>query len=242
MSRIPKWLGDTMEVVFSKMIHPVEVLSVKNIAPALKSIVMEGNFTGVKFKAGNVIEFRINSKEYRHYTASRFDTEKGICEMLIYLHGHGDGSKWIDNLQVGDSLKLMGPGGKIAYLDDREHHFIFGDETSLGLLLSIQEEANRKGHRHFGLAELEEKHKDWPALLGVSAEVVPKSFEHPAAPAWDKLESMEDEFWAQWQEAAFYLTGRAKSIQAVRKVLIAHGISMKQIKTEPYWAERKKGL
>ncbi|HBG41466.1 MAG TPA: hypothetical protein DDW85_08645 [Porphyromonadaceae bacterium] len=40
----------------------------------------------------------------------------------------------------------------------------------------------------------------------------------------------------------FYLTGRVKSIRAVKEFLISKGISQKEIKTEPYWNEGKEGL
>jgi len=49
-------------------------------------------------------------------------------------------------------------------------------------------------------------------------------------------------FWQHWSGNTFYLTGRAKSNQAVRKMLTLKGIVMKNIVTERYWAEGKKGL
>jgi len=242
MPRIPKWLGDTMEVVFNGMIHPVEGSSVEYLSLNLKKIVMAGDLSGTKFTPGNVIEFRVNDHEFRHYTASRFDRQQGVCEMLVYLHGKGEGSRWAESIKAGDRLKMMGPGGKINYRYAHSHHFVFGDETSLGLFACLKEAALENDHPLYCLAELEENYSGWPELVHVPAEVVGKSFATPALPATEKISALGGLFWQEWRDAAFYLTGRARSIQAVRKELLSQGVSMKNIQTEPYWAEGKKGL
>lgn len=239
---MPQWLGDTMEKVFSGMVVPVTVTAVHNIAPALKKITMTGNFSKIKYTPGNVVEFRVTDNDYRHYTVSFFDKEKNSCEMLVYLHGLGVGSKWAQNVKEGDVLKLLGPGGKISYKENHENHVVFGDETSLGLMLCLQREALARGDKIYLLAELEEAFSGWPALLHLQADIVSKSAESPAQPAIDKISEGNESFWNQWDTAVFYLTGRAKSIQAFRKALITKGIPMKNIFTEPYWADGKKGL
>lgn len=243
MPRIPKWLGDTMETVFSRMIIPVSVAGVEYIFPGLKKIIMQGDFSKIKFTPGNVIEFRVTDTDFRHYTISNFDKEKGICEMLVYLHGQSVGCKWIENLKAGDSLKMMGPGGKLSYQFSFQQHFVFGDETSLGLILCMEEAALKNKQSFFGLIELEKKHLEWINYLNSkSINSAESCFENPAKPCIDLLNNMENYFGENIDDTCFYLTGRAKSIQAFRKFLTEKGISYKQIKTEPYWAEGKKGL
>ena len=99
MPRIPKWLGDTMETVFSRMITPAIVTKVEYIFPELKRVIMEGDFTKINFMPGNVIEFRVTDTDFRHYTVSALDQEKGVCEMLVYLHERGVGSNWVKNIR-----------------------------------------------------------------------------------------------------------------------------------------------
>ena len=113
MPKIPKWLGDTMEAVFSKMVHPATVVTVEYIPPRLKRVVFSGPLQQLKFVPGNVVEFRINEREFRHYTLSGLDRDRGQCEVLFYLHDRGQGSRWAAPLQPGDTVKIIGPGGRI---------------------------------------------------------------------------------------------------------------------------------
>ncbi len=45
-----------------------------------------------------------------------------------------------------------------------------------------------------------------------------------------------------WLQGMFYLTGRARSIQAMRRYLLSRGVASGRIRCEPYWAEGKQGL
>lgn len=242
MPRMPKWIGDTMEIVFNRMITPVEVTHMEYVFPEIKRITMKGRFSAGKFAPGSVVEFRVTENDFRHYTVSAFDQEKGICEILIYLHGRGVGSKWADQIRVGQSAGLMGPSNRLRYKYDKEAHFVFGDETSLGLMEYITREARMRGHKTFCLLELDEINHHWVDELDITATIVNKDYEPAAKFAVEEIIKLPSSFWQQWEDAAFYITGRAKSIQAIRKILVSKGISMKNIMTEPYWAEGKRGL
>lgn len=242
MPRMPAWLGDTMEKIFNAMMIPVCVKETENITEGLKKISFEGDFSKVRFTPGNVIEFRVSPTEMRHYTIAGLNKQNNTCEVLFYLHGLGEGSKWADGLQPGMPLKLMGPGGRIKYDYSRSRHFVFGDETSLGLFASMQQEASKERHALYVLAELDQQHIQWPALVGVQADTVAISHQLPAEAAVKKIQEMKTLLREPVHLMTFYLTGRAKSIQAVRKALVAGGVSMKNIQTEPYWSEGKKGL
>lgn len=246
MPKMPKWLGDTMEKVFSKYMHDVEVTAVKYLDKQLKMIRFEGDLRKTKFTNGNVVEFRVTATDYRHYTPSYYNAEEGVCEVVFYLHGQGPGSKWATTLEAGSKLKLLGPGGKISYNDVILDHFFFGDETSIGVCDCLKNMALEKGGHYFCLLELEQQHFHWPEFTGLESHKVQKSFEFPASKAIQYLEDLEKQSEKNWlqeyQNGIFYLTGRAKSIQSMRKFLLSKGITSKQIQTEPYWAEGKKGL
>ncbi|MEM9928273.1 MAG: hypothetical protein AAF840_00510, partial [Bacteroidota bacterium] len=47
---------------------------------------------------------------------------------------------------------------------------------------------------------------------------------------------------SELKDTAFYLTGRAASINVMRKVLIDLGVKSKWIQMYPYWSVRKPGL
>ncbi|MGC4232647.1 MAG: siderophore-interacting protein [Niabella sp.] len=243
MPRMSKWLGDTMDAVFKNMYHPVQVTNTLNLSNGLKKVRFEGDLSKTKFTAGNVVEFRVTPTDYRHYTPSYFNSEKGICEIIFYLHNKGVGSDWANQLQTGDKVKLLGPGGKISYQHSFNSHLVFGDETSLGLMVCMREEARKNKHHFFTIAETAPAHTKWiDDFFPGYARTVESSFSSPASPA---IQYLEDEGFAisiNIKHTCFYLTGRAKSIQAMRAWLLSKNVSMKQIKTEPYWAEGKKGL
>lgn len=228
-----------METLFSGFYRPVCVESTQILAPGLKKVRFTGDFSDSSFVTGQVIEFRVNDTDFRHYTPCFFDKENGICDVLFYLHGKGPGSRWAENLAPGDELKMIGPAGRLKWNSQSRLHLSFGDETSIGLLRAMQEQAIA-GDRFEAVLELDREHAHWPGLLGLHAQVAKKNWDHPECEGirhiWESL------YGPEWHEATFYLTGRAKSIQHFRKALLAKGISSKQILSEPYWAEGKAGL
>jgi NADPH-dependent ferric siderophore reductase len=245
MPSVPKWLGDTVETVFSSQIHPVTVSEITYLGEKLKHVRFQGDLTGTDFLPGQVVQLRVSDTEYRHYTPSYFDRERGICEVLFYLHGKGPGSKWADNLKKGQVIKLRGPGGRLRYNVAAKYHFMFGDETSIGLFQCIKEAVNRNGQEYLCILELENEFANWPDFANLSAEVVSKTCHAPGSEAISILYSVstpESVFWDVWKDATFYLAGRAKSVQSFRKELRKRGISGKQIRTEPYWEEGKRGM
>lgn len=244
MPRVPKWLGDAIESTFSSSYQSVSVSNVEYIDEQLKRVRFEGDLSVKKeFIAGNVIEFRVNDTDYRHYTPSVFSTKDGYCDVLFYLHGKGPGSQWAEQLKTGDRLKLIGPGAKMSYNKDFRYHVVFGDETSLSLFLCMEQEASQNGHQLLCISELDSDHRNWLIATGVhSGSYIEKNENHELYGAGICLQK-----WLQKQEktiadTCFYLTGNARSIQAFRKIIIAMGSNNKQIQTYPYWAEGKKGL
>jgi NADPH-dependent ferric siderophore reductase len=240
MPKIPKWIGDTMEAVFNGMVHPVVVSSVDYIGEQLKKVVFEGDFRKIKFAAGNVVEFRINDNEFRHYTLSGFDADAGTCEVLFYLHDRGKGSLWARCLGPGDRIKMIGPGGRIRY-KSAEQHFLFGDEASVGAFQCLGALIRQNGQKSLSILELDRQHQDWVHLTGMPAVAVSKSYEDPGGSAIARLEEVFDS--GQWEkDVVCYLTGRAKSVKAMRRFLLSKGVGSRNIQVEPYWAEGRTAL
>lgn len=243
MPRLPKWIANGMEKVFSHMIHPVTVTHTQYFDKALKLVRFEGDLSKTKFNPGNIIEFRVSDTDFRHYTPSFFDKNTGVCEVIFYLHQQGVGSHWAENLKPGHQTKLMGPGGKISFKNDSTYHYCWGDESSLGLAYCLQQVATRQQKNFKSLLELHLNHQHWTEKLGLHALVVGKSDTNPAQETIEYLNQVNQQTWQrEWQPATFYLTGRAKSIQQFRNTLRQKGVSSQQILIEPYWADHKKGL
>jgi len=241
MPRLPKWLANTTEKLFEKHIHPVTVTGVELLANNLKRVRFVGDLSNTKYTEGNVIEVRVNDTDFRHYTPSVYEIEEGICDVIFYLHNKGPGSRWANSLEVGQEVKIMGPGGKLSFNKSKSHSVIFGDETSLGLCQSMSIAAKNLGAEYLCILELSQEHTSWPDMLGIMAEVVIKS-ENKETNANRICEELNDLPVQFLTKAQFYLTGNAKSIQQARNFLKSRNVNSNRISTQPYWAVGKNGL
>jgi len=240
MPRLPKWMADGMERVFSKYFHPVEIQNIQCLSAQMRKITFKGNFSGVTYEPGQVIEFRVTPTDFRHYTPYRFDIEKGLCEIVFYLNGKGIGHNWIKELKVGQCLDLIGPGGKKRLDLNQSHHFLFGDDTSIGLIGALTSHLLHK--EYFVILELDEVNFKVLNRFDFEAEKVFKNATKPGQQALDLIETLPATFWNNWKEATFYLTGRTASIKRLRNTLINKGIHRSNIVSAPYWQDGKKGL
>lgn len=241
MPQIPKWIGDTVETVFSSKIPLVAVTQTKYIHPQLKSIRFEGNFDNIAFRAGQPVAIRVDERNYRNYTPSFFSREQGICDILFHLHGNGPGSAFAHRLEAGDTLRMSAPRGRYLYRPEHDYHFFFGDETTLGLFRSLKDLINEQGQNYIGVLELDEVMKDVPDKLDLMVDTVSRTGIH-GEHAVRYLDELDNTLWDLWRHGIFYLMGNATSIQNVRKALKSRGISSSHMLTQPYWVEGKIGL
>jgi NADPH-dependent ferric siderophore reductase len=242
MSTISTWLGNAMENVFSHFFHTVQVTETRLLTAQLKLISFKGELNDMHFAPGQDIKIRVNDLDFRYYTPSYFNREKGICQLLVYLNKKGPGSNWAETLETGDEVKLLRPEGGIRFDHEASHHFFFGDETSIGLFNSLKDIALREDKEYFGVLELSEENQASLDALKLMVDTVTSHIDNPAGNAIAWMEDMHPDCWAAWKDARFYLTGRAASIQRFKIYLQQKGVSNDQIKTAAYWADGKKGL
>jgi len=241
MPKLPSWLVNTMEKVISNKIYAVEVVETKMLSSNLKCITFKGDFFDAKFVPGNEVLFRVNANEYRHYTLSAFDREKDTCEVIFYLNQQGPGYNFAANIQNGDHLKLIADRARVKYNEASNQHFFFGDETSMGLYESLGKKAVDEDVEYFGVLELQEENFDSVEHINLLIDVVPSDLSAPAKNAITWMDNMHPMCWEMWQNATFYLTGRAKSVQQFKKYLKQRGVRFSQIITMPYWEIGKVG-
>lgn len=238
MPRIPKWIGDTMELAFKSQIHPVKVSEIELLDEKLKRI----RFTSERLKQlqwlpGQEIEFRVSDQDYRHYTPCNWNIEEGYTDVIFYLHGQGPGSDWAEKRQPGDQLKMIGPGGKFTLIPAARQYVFLGDETTIGLFLAMQQ-AIGSDAVITGVIESEPFAMKWPAMCGLTLAVCERISDFRGKAIWQWVSQH-----VVWDEhTVFYISGHAGSIQLLKKELLAKGIHHAQVKTKPYWATGKKGL
>lgn len=242
MPRISKWLGDTIETVFATKFLSMEVQSTEYLTPGVKKIRFTGDISSTNFQIGYAVSFRVTENDHRNYTPSYFDPEKGICEIIFHLHGNGPGSTYIDNLNTGDQLKIFTPRGREFYQEDKQFHIMFGDETAIGLFHSLMSTMKLKKQHYIGIVELDEENLAVAAKIGLELAPVLKSPQQPAKNTVDSLNLLQQTLPEFFHNGIFYLVGNTSSIQVLKKTLREMGVSIKNIKTQAYWAVGKTGL
>ncbi|HEX8608382.1 MAG TPA: FAD-binding oxidoreductase, partial [Pedobacter sp.] len=93
MPRVPKWVANAMETVFSSQIRKVVVTEIIYLNPHIVKVSFKGNLEKIKFRSGQAIAIRVNETNFRNYTPSHWDSKKGIFEVIFHLHGNGPGSQ-----------------------------------------------------------------------------------------------------------------------------------------------------
>lgn len=238
--RLPKILEDMAE---SRLGTSCTVTDVVYLHASLKRVRFKGDLGTETFVPGQEVKFRVCEDEFRHYTPTFFDLEKGVFDVLFYLQGDGPGSVWASALQAGDTARMLRTAGRMRLAPDNRYHFFFGDETSLGLFRCLKEAVHQKGHEYLGILELAEGSFNWPEKLDVSVDLVSRSADQrPAQEAIAYLNDLHGLLWQTWMKASFYLAGRAASIEAFRQALLARGVSSGMISTHAYWSDGKKGV
>ncbi|MFH7018140.1 siderophore-interacting protein [Flavobacterium sp. FlaQc-47] len=241
MNSMPKIIGDFMEMAFSSKICKINVAATTMLSDNVKMIRFKGHFPHVKFKIGQAIVIRIDDTNYRNYTPSKWNSEKGWFEVIFHIHKNGPGSYFIENLKPDDQLTVGLPRGFDFFKKEEKYQFFFGDETCISVFKSFQDEINASENNYLGIMELDADSTEVPNKLGFAVDIAPKST-NKAEFAIDILNKLDHKIWELWKDGYFYLMGNAKSIQAFRKALKEKGVSNKNIYTQPYWAEGKIGL
>jgi NADPH-dependent ferric siderophore reductase len=241
MPRVPKWVANAMETVFSSQIRKVVVTEIIYLNPHIVKVSFKGNLEKIKFKSGQAIAIRVNETNFRNYTPSHWDSKEGIFEVIFHLHGNGPGSQYISSLKLNDTLSIVLPRGFDLYRQDHKYHFLFGDETTIGLFKSLQHKIEENDQEYIGILELNQTTLSFKIDAISGLELVSVS-DNKAQNAISLLEKLPEQVWQLWRNGAFYLMGNGRSIQRFRNALREKGVNIKNIKTQPYWMEGKFGL
>lgn len=240
MPTAPKWLNDALEKIAPSFIRTVKVEKSVYLNPHIKKVRLQGNFTTLDFAPGFTISFRVTSTESRHYTVSNAEDSKKAIEFIVYLHGNAVGANYINDLQPDNQkIKLAVLGSDRQYDPKVKKQVIFGDETSLSLMLSFLPFLKKNNHQFMLYIELEEENMIIPEKIGLCNHTVfSKSDVFRNIEEIQKLPLLGD---PEWSDANIILTGNVNSIQNFRKALKLNN-HRGRIYIKGYWLEGKKGL
>lgn len=234
MPELPRVLADLFTAPFNR---PIQVAKIEDLDEKLRRVHFQGSsLRGLTFRPGQEIEFRVSDTSFRHYTPAQLDPQGESLKVLFYLHDLGPGSAWARALREGQTIQLLGPGGKFGLRSGSQHIFL-GDESTLGLFQALHHAARGK---ITGVLETEASQSHWPKLLGLDAL---HSIERGPQRGQALLEWLEEHFDAHHrQDSQYYLAGHAQSLVPLRRTLKARGCKRGHIHSKIYWASGKRGL
>lgn len=238
MPSAPKWLFDTVDFFMAKL--PLLVVDeTAYLSPSVKRIGLKGDFKTLHFPVGAFFDFRVTDTDARRYTVSHVNVEKNHLEFIAHIHRKGCGSDYMEQLKVGDNIRLNKPRGEQKYYDkSAEKLVIFGDETSLALACSFLPVVKENKHLFQFIFELDEENKHIPELLGLENSMVFPKNNLFRDPHWiNDLTIFKTQ---NWQDAHYVLTGNVTSVQTFKKVIKRNANA--KVKLHGYWLEGKKGL
>lgn len=242
MPHIPKWMADAIENLLPSKFFDTLVVNTTYVNPEILKITFSADLLPIAFQSGWAIVLRTGVNDLRHYTISAFDQETGLFDILFHMHGNGPSSTFVSQLTVGEKLKMAIPTGRKMFVPESDHHFFFGDETSLSFILIMIAEISRKEGTYQGVVELREQNRTVAEQLHLTTKTVLRTADSPGMHAISYLKELASRSDFPLEKYVFYLTGNVSSVQAFRKELKKIGVHSKNIKFQGYWVEGSIGM
>lgn len=155
-------------------------------------------------------------------------------ELLIdaVLHGHGPGSSWAEQLQVGDLVRFLGPRGRLE-LADADWLLAVTDEAGLPAIAALAEAAE-PARPMTVLAEIADLAERYPLPSGITeVQWLPRNGRPAGRP--DLLGAALD----RWQLPAGtgygYLLGESRAVVGLRDQLGRRGLAREAVYAKGYW-------
>lgn len=188
------------------------------------------------FRPGDKVQVFVGDDGMRTYTPFDWDRASGKVSLLVFVRDESPGSRLGRDARVGDAVDFFGPRGSIDLDGIAGEMLLVGDETSFAL-------ARTAGLRHPGARALIEVDSldegravvEALGLEGVDLVLRAPGDGHLPTIAKRLLELTRPTTTLVW-------SGRAKSIQGLRKALDATAVRPRKNLAKAYWAEGRRGI
>lgn len=215
------------------------VVAIDDISDRFRLVTLEGpTLQGVEWKPGQKVQIAMGSAfSSRTYTPMGWDAIAGRTRILGYVHGDGPGSAWLSGLRAGHECDLFGPRSSLDVMRATAPLVVAGDETSLGLAHTLASmNWDNALTCYLEVSDIPSTERIL-GPLGLDATLIARR-ENDA-----HFEEMETTLGTSIAAgASFILTGKAGTIQRLRKYLTRRSVPPARILTKAYWAPGKQGL
>lgn len=239
----PRPRGALMALLVKWFFRQATVSQVDVLSEHFQRITLAGEaLRGVSWMPGQKIQVGVGGNANRSYTPICWDTAAGETRILAFSHGTGPGAAWASTVQVRAACPFFGPRPSLDLDGSRDgRSFLFGDETAFGLALALCASLGGSGAVSllFEVSSVEESKQVWQECSTQPAHFIARAVDDAHL---DEVETRTLEIIDDWDPNCFILSGKASSIQRVRRALRSRGIAATQVKTKAYWAPGKTGL
>jgi NADPH-dependent ferric siderophore reductase len=223
------------------LMKQARVVEVEAVAEGFRLITLESpEFKGLPWVPGQKVQIAMGSAFVaRTFTPIEWDAAAGRTRILGYAHGHGPGSAWVRDVSAGDACDVFGPRASLD-VGDARLPVVIGDETSIGLAHALALAGQLRPAPLPCLFEVKAAAPARQTMVRLHLDAA-ESFECMENDA--HLEGIERRLPALAAAGAtFVLTGKASTIQRLRRVLKDSGVASVRVLTKAYWAPGKTGL
>jgi ferric-chelate reductase (NADPH) len=217
------------------------VASHEVVADRFHLLTLQGDeLRGVRWTPGDKVQVVLSPWVHRTYTPMSWDAQLGVTRLLAYAHGESPGAIWARSAEEGDQVKLFGPRGSLELPARSRPALVVGDETSFALAHALS--GTDGGLAEVDLVfEVDDVDASEMALERIGVGTARLVARRPGDSHLGQLESFAIEA-ARAGAAHHLLTGKATSIQRVKRALRAAVGRAASSKSKAYWAPGRTGL
>jgi len=180
------------------------------------------------------LKCKVGSMAYRDYTPSGWDAETRTCTLLIHLAHDGPGSRWVRQLQAGDTISYLGVGSSHHQPAAGRTMVFLGDATAIGHFLALQQLAGKDSRITGAIALSEPHHREEfdQYFPGWQVKSVQKSHvqDYRALGGW--VEGLKT---SDHGDSIFYLAGNIPAVGRLRKLLRQKGFAGGRVRVQGFW-------
>lgn len=231
--------GRLSRALLRLLMKQARVTAAEPIAEKFRLITLESpEFRELAWIPGQKVQIAMGSAFVaRTFTPIDWDAAAGRTRILGYAHGNGPGSSWVCDVKPGDSCDIFGPRASLD-VGNTDRRVVLGDETSIGLAAALGRHAPESPLQCLLEMNAPANARDALAALGLDAVELFERTDNDT-----HLAEIERRLPALAAAGAtFALTGKASSIQRLRRALKGLGVPAARLATKPYWAPGKTGL
>jgi NADPH-dependent ferric siderophore reductase len=178
----------------------------------------------------------------RRYSIRRFDQTAQTIEINVVLHGAGPAARWASAVRPGDRMaEVVAPRGKITTDPSASWHLFAGDETAVPAMFNMLESlpARATAQLILEVGGREDQLEAQPVAES-SFSWLHRGTAH-AGDAGRLLAALAEVNLPVGRVHA-YLAGEARTVLALRDLLVGRGLVREQISVKAYWRSDRANL